>query len=340
MLAAHATVTLAELNAYIPTKGVPAADVMVRRESAINRASTIVENYGDLRYVYRAPPEASGAQNIVAEATLAVGALTVANPPTSPGRTLILTLIDPVRAVTAGTVTVTGTVAGVVGVTEVFDLSLGAMGTSAGQGAGGLVLHGTKFFTAISAIAVAALNSDAGSAAKVRVGSSEGYVEYHSPATCDSELWTLERPVRQLLRVNEDIYRTFADTSLLVSGTDFQLSGPQGILTRLSGLGLSERAWRRGFRPVRIIYSAGYFTSASVPQTVKDVTLHLAAMLLSMQERGDWDVSGRSDPTGNYTRFGAVALTEDMQAQLVGGNYRRMEMGVTGARDFDLEAVS
>jgi hypothetical protein len=331
-LAPHALITLSELTAsYVPTEGIPGADVLARRERAINAASAIIEDFLDRRLVYRAPPEATA--NIVAEVTLvAAAALTVAAQPTSPGRTLVVTKTDADRSLTAGLVTITGTVAGVAGTTEVFDLGLGP------------VLHGCKFFTAISGIACSGLvNAQTGDT--IKIGSSQGYVEYHSPGSGYEWLWTYEWPVYQVLYCNEDITgtRTFAtSTDVIQNSTSGGFGGfvltssPRSRLERTWGAYLST--WSQGRRSVKLIYSAGYFTSAKVPDEIKDVAGQLAALLDRVAAKGQIGVSSQGDSTGNYVRFGPAALTKEMVDQLTGNQRGRFHE--TGVRDFDLDLAS
>ena len=326
LLAPNALASLEELNALYPTDRPDQLPANIRnaRIQALNHASAQIEEMCDRRFVYRAPPEIQGSANIVAEVTL-LGAsnLTVLGDPTAPGRTLIVTKTDADGSVTAGLLTVTGTVAGVAGVNEVFDLALGP------------VLHGVKFFTAISA---AALSGVVGAAAAdmVKIGTSLGSVEYHSPCRGSSKLLTLERPLRQVLEVNEDIDRAYGSTTVLVAGTGYQVRDSEmGHLVRLSSS--FESYWAPGYRPIRLLYSAGYFTSANVPLAVKEVCLRLAAMMCREQQGKTWGLSGQSNPEGNWQRFDPVGLTEAMQQSL--GPHMRARINLTGERDWDLEAA-
>jgi hypothetical protein len=322
-LAPYALVTLAELKAFLPVEDT-GQDAQLER--SIERASLVVENYLDRRLIYRAPPEVEGSANIVAATAVANGALVVANQPNAAGRTLILTLNDADRSVTAGTVTVTGTVAGVAGVTEVFDLADGPW------------QHGVKFFTAISGIVVAGLGGTfVGDTLKV--GSSVGYVEYHTlrkGVFGVTDLITIERPLRQVLEVNEDLTLTFGTGTRLTVTTDYTLAVSGGVIRRVYAN--LPRGWYTSYRSVRVTYSAGYAGRANVPADIKYEAMRLAGLLFFEAQQKRIGVSSVSDGTGSTTRFGAASLTAAAQEALA--PYMRAEIfGRTGERDFDLEAA-
>lgn len=319
----YALVSLAELKEFLPAQGTLKDAAL---EAAINRASLIIEAYLDRRIVYRAPAEVDGAANIVASRTLTDetvpgGSITQ---PNSAGRTLIVTLTDADRSVTAGTVTVTGTVAGVAGTTEAFDLSLGAP------------LYGVKFFTAISSVVVSGCAGQ-GAGDAYRVGSSLGYVEYHTVNPPSCELVALERPFRQVLEVNEDWSRLYATGTKLVENTDYELSGPRGIIRRTYP-GKTLRSWYTWFRAVKVVYTAGFFTLANVPPDIKYEAMRLAALLFKETADGRLGVSSMSDAAQNITRFSPAMLTRESRDALT-PHIRPEQFGRTGQRDFDLEAA-
>ena len=312
-MAAHDLITLEELTRYHPISG-PGRDDFLRE--CIARASRRIEQYLDRRIVYRAPGEVEGNGNIVASATCTNGALTVAAQPGSGGRTLIVTFDG---SVTSGTVTVTGTVAGTAGVTEVFD------------SAAGRIQHGVKFFTAISGAAVTGATGDG----TVKVGSSQGYIEFHTPYPGAFEIKTLEWPVRQVREVNEDVAATYTAATALTEGTAFQVRKERRRIARVSGQ--LEFAWLSAYRSVRLIYSAGYFTAASVPDDIKEVACALAAWIYREADRMHPGLQSGSDATGSFVSIGPAMLTTGMKEKL--DAYNRGEFERTGERDWDLEAA-
>ena len=328
MLQPHALLTVPELNPVMPATFPLPAEIRLQREEAINGASTTLEGICKRRLVFRAPPEFPTADNVVALVAIADGLLTIAGQPGAPGRTLRVEKVDADFSITAGLLTATGTVNGITGTPEVFDLSLGP------------VLHGLKFFTAMSGIAISGA-AVPGAADKVKIGTSEGYLEYHT-IECGlglgpTRLYTYERPVRQLLLVNEDWARVYAAGTQLVAGTDYQLSGPEGILTRLSPN--VPRPWQRGFRSVKTILSAGYFTSAEVHPTLKKICRQLAALSLAEVGSNRVGLSGGTDSKGNWTRFSTPKLDDDMEKQLFAAGLVSTEPYRTAERDFSLEAA-
>jgi len=322
-LAAHALISLAELKEYLRETG-KAEDAQFER--AIMRATEAIEaeGVGGRRLVYRAPVEDDDL--VVASAVIADGALTVAASPNSEGRTLVVTKTDADRTVLAGTLTMTGTVGGTAGVTEAFDLSLAD------------VQHGVKFFTAISAAAITA-TSGADAADTVKVGTSEGYIELYSPGGQTELICPMEWPIQSVIDVNEDADRVFAAATALVEDTDFEIRNRSRIGRALARLDDSlDYAWIGGRRVIRVRYSAGYKTSATVPEKIKGVCLELAAWYHQHETRKEWGLSSRSDGIGSVTRSGPPILTSGMVAAL--GSYFRSESGVTAERDFALEVVA
>lgn len=288
---------------------------------AISRASRGIEQACGYRLVYRAPP-ASGETTVVNAASFVNGPIAFAAP-NSAGRTLAVTFSSAV----AGTLTITGTVAGVAGVTEVFDA------------ANGPVQHGVKFFSAISAAVAAGVAAPTGT---VTALPSQGYVEYHTiPVTlnCDRALLrTLERPLRQVLAVYEDPYRLYGSDTLLVVDTDYTVAAGRGNVERLSA-GVSY-GWQTGRRAVKLVYSAGYFTAANVPVEIKGHALTLARQFFKEGETGRAsEVASWSGPMGTGSRFAPATISRSIYDALWSGGHVNVEADFTGERDFDLEAA-
>lgn len=158
--------------------------------------------------------------------------------------------------------------------------------------------------------------------------------EYHSMSTTDADLRTLEWPIITAFTVHEDITLppAYGASALLVEGTGYQVvkaARPRSIIRRLSSGW--PYPWLTGHRAIRIVYSAGYADTASVPERIKAVALRYAALLWDEHKRGAYGVSGQSDGLGNYTRFAAPQLSADMKDALV--NERRVSFDETGERD-------
>lgn len=328
MLAPYALCTLAALKSAFGTTG---AGKDTDLEIAINRASREVEAFLGRRVIFRAPTEDDDA--IVADVVLADGALTLAGAPASPGRTAVVTVTDADRSLTAGTLTLTGTVAGVAGVTEAYDLTQGP------------VLYGVKFFSAYSGASVSGLVGN-GVADKVRIGTSLGYVDYHTPdgrARRPDLLVLPDWPVRQVLTVHVDAARSYGSDTLLTEDVDYLLTGadigrPRGALQRISGTGGGASCWHTALRAIRVVHSAGYFTRANVPAEIVAVAKRLARLYFDDEDRGNLGVqAGGNTLSGTWTRFARPGL--DKEARQAIASEKNFSGYPAPERDFDLEAA-
>lgn len=321
-LASYAQVTLAELKRYITAKGSTKDQEL---EDAIALASEDTEDaLGGRRVVYRGPIEDD--DNVMASATLANGdsTPTIAGQPNSAGRTLVVTRVDADRGLTQGTLTVTGTVAGVAGVTEAFDLTDGDE------------LHGVKFFTAVSGLALTGV-AGSGEGNTLRIGTSPGYTEYHSP--CDSSVITpMEWPIQNVAEVNEDVNRTFPTATALTTA-QYEIREPYSARRRVARVSSSlDFAFYSGYRVVKLRYSGGYRTQASVPSKIKAVCQELAAWYFQHADRKQFGLSASTDASGSRTFSGPPIITSGLRGRLAA--YVRPEFAVTAERDFSLEASS
>lgn len=280
----YALATLAELKEIIPVSGSGRDDAL---RQAINRASRWLEEHAGRRFVFRAP-------TVDADAIIAAvvsGAQTIAGSPPSPGGTLVVTVPS---TITAGTLVVTGTVAGVAGVTETFDLSLGIP-----------TLYGVKFFTTVASATVSGLTGTG----TPTVGYSLGYVDYFTPRRGSPHLRLLDYPVRQVLAVHEDSTRAYDAATELEEDEDFLVTGaargcPRGVLERTSASDSGPAAWLCSFRGVRVIHSAGYFTVANVPTSLKGLAVRLAKFMYDEEQESTLDTQQESDSMGSRTRVG------------------------------------
>lgn len=313
---------LASLAAFKSTvnAGGTAKDEQIER--ALNTASRLIEAELGRRLRYRAPEEVAGAANIVASVAIATGSLTVAAQP-SASRTLIVSVTDRDRSITAGTLTITGTVAGTAGSTETFDLSDGQSR-----------YHGRKFFTAVSAAALTGVVG-ASSSDLITVGTSLGMVEYHDPGgSCRIRLG--EWPVYAFAEINEDSNRDYASTTALDLTDDYEYS-VRGVVTRVDS-NSQPMAFESGYRAIKVRYSAGYGALSTIPPDLQDVCIRLAALGYKEYERGSLGQSAVSDQLGNFTRFSSSQITPEMRDALA--EYRRPDIFTTTVeRDFDEEAT-
>ena len=158
--------------------------------------------------------------------------------------------------------------------------------------------------------------------------------EYHTMPAETCELKTLEWPIITVTTVHEDITmpRAYGAAALLVAGTDYEIvinAKPRSVIRRIYYPGLVSQ-WLTGHRAIKVVYSAGYADTASVPERIKAVATRYAALIWDEHKRGAYGVSGQADGMGNYTRFASPQLTDDMKASLV--NERRNSFWESGER--------
>lgn len=330
MLLPYALATVPDLRARFPkTKG---TGTEVGYESALNEAASEIERIIGRRVVMRAPTEDADA--LVASAALSTStALTLLAQP-SAGRLIVITVADPGRALLStgitAAVTITGTVAGVAGTTETFDLCQGVAS-----------LYGVKFFTAVSAAALV-VTGTLSTGASIQVGYSLGYVDYLTPARAQTDLWLPDWPARQILAVYEDASRQYGAGTQLVEGTDYILAGdqagrPRGVLVRIAGSAGGRTYWPWGLETVKVVWSCGAATAADVHPDLKAIAGRTAYSYLSAEQRGNYGVSSMSDAGGNFTRFAAPGLAPTDRGKLA--DFTNFDSERAYRRGFDLEAA-
>jgi hypothetical protein len=155
--------------------------------------------------------------------------------------------------------------------------------------------------------------------------------EYHSldinpPWTQNLDL--MDWPIISVASVAEDDdWQSTATGSryatALTVNTDYVVSKPHGRLVRV------DDYWMTGFRSIKVVYIAGYATTADVPWEIKDVCLRLCTLSWRDSDRHEWGLLSRSDATGTVNRFVPAVLTDGMKADLA--QFRRR--GTTGERD-------
>lgn len=294
MLPGFALCSLADLKEEIPVGGTT-KDAQL--EKVIVRVSRAILQTGLRGRAIVFQPPIEDASRIVASVLLANGALTLAAQPAG-ARTIVVSITDADRSLTAGTLTITGTVAGVAGVTETFDLAQGVD-----------ELHGGKFFTAISGAVVSGLVGN-GAGDLIRVGTSKGYVEYYSPSICRAELFSRDWPIVNIAELNEDSDRAYAAATQLVEGTAFIVDRESGTLRRIDGY------WQHGPRSIRNTHSAGAIGLANVPADVRDVALQASSRLWQNRTRHRGGKDAETNALGSVTINAERLLTSAEREQL------------------------
>lgn len=305
-LASYAHATLAELERFGSFPGDRKAELL---EEALAWASLEVNTsgLGGRKLVYVGPVESY--VSIVSAQTITNGSSTptVAGPPSSEGRTLIVRKTDPDRSISAGLVTITQASPALV---ETFDLTKGDE------------IHGIEFFTSDVTVALSGVVG-AGAGDTLDVGTSTGLIELYSPKFYACEIRPLQWPIRRVHKVWEDSLHTFGDSTVIAAGTGYEIRNPSSIrraLARLSGAGI-DSSWIAGRRVIKDQLSAGHKGTAEVPAQAKAVTLELAAWYFQWITGKKFGLQSVSDAAGNRTFSGPPALTSFMKERL-GTEYR------------------
>lgn len=129
-----------------------------------------------------------------------------------------------------------------------------------------------------------------------------------------TELRPRQWPIITLTSVHEslDWPRVYTAATLLTVAEDYEIVRVQRDYIRRLG-----SHWPCGTRTVKLVYAAGYATTAAVPGRIKAQAKAYAALRWAELNRGAFGVSSMSDPQGNFTRFGAARITPDMAAALL-----------------------
>jgi hypothetical protein len=138
--------------------------------------------------------------------------------------------------------------------------------------------------------------------------------EYHTVPDADPcRLFTRQWPFITIATINEGAIVAGAWTSsYLLTAADY-VTEADNVIVRLSGS--DATAWMEGFRRVRLVYQAGYASTAVVPQHIKDVAAKLTARMWAESKRGQAGAQSISDGMGSVTRFlPSELLTMERQA--------------------------
>ena len=155
--------------------------------------------------------------------------------------------------------------------------------------------------------------------------------EYHSFREDTEFLWTLESPVITVTSIHEDANRAYGATTLLVVNDDYIVTNPKGRITRVYSTGSGVRAWERGFRAVKIVYTAGYADTASVPKDVKWATMRFVSLVYREVMRKEQGLQSISDDMGNISRLFPAGLTPNIRKDL--SRHKRWMFSETGEVD-------
>ena len=158
-------------------------------------------------------------------------------------------------------------------------------------------------------------------------------VEYHTVNVCTAEIHTMNYPIISVIEVAEDPGTEFGaskygPTSILAATTDYQVVKASGLIRRVVGSG--PLPWAFGLRAIRITYTSGYATLATVPARFTGYALWIAAYIWQDIQRGQ-GVASKADQFGNVTRFGLTRHMREMGQSLLPDV--KIDRGGTGERD-------
>lgn len=153
--------------------------------------------------------------------------------------------------------------------------------------------------------------------------------EYHTVRPASAELYTRQFPLLTITSIHEDDSRAFGATSLLTVNTDYIVSAPFGRILRISGS--LPTVWLTTWRSVKIVYTAGYATTAVVDASLKHAALRTIALLWNELKREEIGYSSISDAQGNISRLVPGGLNQDVKRAIY--CFRRMDQNPTGEVD-------
>jgi len=153
---------------------------------------------------------------------------------------------------------------------------------------------------------------------------------YFSVPLRTSDIYFRQWPLISVTSIHEDTTRVYGADTALVANTDYLVSAPAhgfGYVTRIAGATSGVSFFLTGRRAVRVVYTAGYADTASVPLALKQVTLELAKLIyLESQKAGSAFLSQETSPMGNVQRWTSAIITRRTDDALSAGGFKRPEM--------------
>lgn len=144
--------------------------------------------------------------------------------------------------------------------------------------------------------------------------------EYHTPSTAGYPelLYLTQFPVILFTSVSEGYWSAgaFVVSQALTSLTHYISDSDAGTLIRISDAG-STQPWLSGFETIRVVYTAGYATTADIPQAIRSVAVSLAARRYAAIKRGNAGAQSFTDALGTVTRFLPAELLQMEQNALL-----------------------
>ncbi len=154
--------------------------------------------------------------------------------------------------------------------------------------------------------------------------------EYHWLEDSTHELYLSAYPIIAVASVHEDAARGYGASYALTEGTDFIAVTKEGKLIRTASATAGVRGWLAAFEAIKAVYTAGYASTAKIPETIKDVCKRLTREVYQEITDNLAGLTGTTDAMGTISRIGPAMLTSGMKYDLA--NYRKLEFGHTWTR--------
>lgn len=151
--------------------------------------------------------------------------------------------------------------------------------------------------------------------------------DYHTFDSSSHDLFTYQWPIITVTTVHEDSNREYGADELLTENTDYLVVKPKGKIIRTVSATSGRQNWLRGFKAVKVVYSAGYADRDAVPLVIKDVCSRHVASVFRQITRKTEELARVSDDMGSFARFGPALLTSGMKQDL--HPFKRIEFSRT-----------
>jgi hypothetical protein len=154
--------------------------------------------------------------------------------------------------------------------------------------------------------------------------------EYHWLKRATHELYLSQFPTITVTSVHEDSARGYGADYLKTVNTHYLVISDEGKLIRTSSATTGITIWYTDFEAVKVVYTAGYADTASIPADIKDVCKRHVREVYTEIIRKLGGISNISDAMGTVTRIGPAMLTSQMRKDLFSS--RKLEFGKTWTR--------
>lgn len=157
--------------------------------------------------------------------------------------------------------------------------------------------------------------------------------EYHTMRASTCDLYPRHYPIISVTTIHEDADwpRTYPASSALDVGDDYELAhsddSGEWWIRRLSTGG--PFPWALGSKAIKLVYAAGYATTAVVPDDIKRVALSAIARGYERIRSTSGGVDSRSDGVGTVTFSPSELLSPKELAAL--GNHTRFRLSTAEA---------